>query len=119
LHLRPASDKGIECATSDVRFCEPEIDTPGAAWERLLQTKLVAVAEVHNAHGLLCVASDGRCFGASYIHDAFYYEGSCIDEALEHLLIGIRARPMLRPDQHTVTLYGVQFAVGDSALYRY
>lgn len=115
--MQPASDKGIECGTSDIRFCEPDIDIPTDTWEQLLHTKLVAVAEVGNAYGLL--AGDGRCFGASYIHDAFYYEGSCIEQALEHMLTGIRAKPMLRPDQQSVSLYGVEFAVGDSALYRY
>jgi hypothetical protein len=44
----------------------------------------------------------GRCFGASQAHDAFYFEWYIFGEAVGRLLLGRKARPMLRPDQERV-----------------
>lgn len=82
-------------------------------------TKLIEVAEVHNRHGLLVLDEAGRCFGASLIHDAFYFEGHNFGDALSRLLLGRKARPMLRPDQHEVDLYGETFARGHPAIFEY
>ncbi|MBO0757817.1 MAG: SUKH-3 domain-containing protein [Bradyrhizobiaceae bacterium] len=111
---------GIECASSDLlfHFCDvaPEILS---TWSELLVTKLIEVAEVHNRHGLLVLDEAGRCFGASLIHDAFYFEGHNFGDALSRLLLGRKARPMLRPDQHEVDLYGETFARGHPAIFEY
>jgi hypothetical protein len=101
---------GAECATSDIHFgpvgpADPDI----RIWNALLGTTLIGVADVHHGHGELYVDSLGRYYGLSGIHDAFCFEGSTFSEAVEGLLLGRRARPMLRPDQETVTLYGVDF----------
>jgi hypothetical protein len=77
------------------------------------------VAEVHNRHGWLIIDEAGRCFGASKIHDAFYFEGQTFGEAVERLLLGRKARPMLRPDQHQVELYGATFNRGHPAIFEY
>lgn len=110
---------GVECATSDIRFSSldgnPEVD----AWAGLLGSTLVGIAEIHHAHGELYIDSSGRCFGHSCIHDAFFFEGSSFGEAVERLLIGRAARPLLRPDQESVTLYGEVFTVEHPAVYRY
>jgi SUKH-3 immunity protein len=80
---------GIECATSDLafHFCEADKEIV-STWSKLLRSQLVEVAEVHNRHGWLFVDEAGRCFGASQIHDAFYYEGRIFAEATERLLLG-------------------------------
>lgn len=95
------SEPGIECARSDLEFgfCEADHEIL-STWSELLRSRLIVVAEVHNRHGRLIVDEVGRCFGASQIHDAFYFEGQTFGEAVERLLLGRRARPMLRPDQH-------------------
>ena len=114
---------GIECAKSDLDFKWVRdwawLDHDIEDWNRLLHTRLVGIAEVHHAHGALCVASDGRCFGASGVHDVFYFEGESFGEALSGLLHGRRARPMLRPDQEVVTLYGIDYTSDSPELYRY
>jgi len=111
---------GIECASSDLifQFCDvaPEIVS---TWSELLGSKLIEIAEVHNRHGLLLMDEAGRCFGASLIHDAFYFEGQNFDEALTRLLLGRRSRPMLKPDQQQVDLYGETFVRGHPAIFDY
>jgi len=109
---------GIECTTSDLKFgfCEPDEEI-GPVWSELLGSELVTIAEVHHQHGWLLVDAAARCFGASQIHDAFYYEGPDFGVALERLLIGRRARPMLRPDQDQVELYGETFSRGHAAIF--
>lgn len=81
LHIHPDSDAGIECATSDIDFNSPNTPPEVTQWSRLLRSNLVPIAEVHRSHGLLCVASDGACYGSSYIHDAFYFEGESLEVA--------------------------------------
>ena len=88
-------------------------------WGGLLGSRLVGIAEVHNAHGELYLAADGRCFGSSRVHDAFYFEGESFAEAVEARLLGRWARPMLRPGQEYVTLYGERFTADSLELYRY
>jgi hypothetical protein len=111
--------RGIECAKNDVAFQELSPDETGQIWAGLLHTELVGIAEVHHAHGLLYVDSEGKCYGASQIHDAFYYEGASFGEAIERLLLGRRSRPMLRPDQHVVQLYGEEFRADDPGVYKW
>jgi len=111
---------GIECATSDLAFhpCEADQEII-ATWSELLGSKLIEVAEVHHCHGWLFVDESERCFGASQIHDAFYYEGRNFGEAVERILLGRKARPMLRPNQHQVDLYGETFTRGHPAIFEY
>lgn len=89
-------------------------------WEARLGTELIGVADVDSLHGELYVASDGRCFGRSHVHPAFYYHGETYEEAFRSILLKEpRARPMLAPDQTSVRLYGIEFTVGSAELYRY
>ncbi len=88
-------------------------------WEELLRTKLIWIAEVHNAHGALVMSSAGECYGCSDIHDAFYFEGETFREAVERLLLGKRSRPMLAPDQDEVDLYGETYRRGHPDVYDY
>lgn len=114
--------KGIEVATSDIEFRFPESDNPEdyekkSIWEKLLNTKLISVAHVHQQHGELFVGSDGRCFGRSYIHDAMWLEGETFAIAVKNILTGIRAKPMLRPNQKSVSLYGVEYTRKSAEIY--
>lgn len=88
-------------------------------WGGLLGTRLVGIAEVHNAHGELYLAADDRCFGSSRIHPAFYFYGQSFAEAVAGMLLGRRARPMLQPGQEYVKLYGERFTADSPELYRY
>ena len=111
---------GEECARSDLAFRQLCPDDPiVSTWEELLHTQLFGVADVHHAHGELYVDSSGRCFGRSCIHDAFYFEGASFAEAVERLLLGRRSRPMLRPGQETVRLYGEVFTANHPSVYQY
>ena len=120
LTVTPDRESGEECAPADLAFRELWPDQSiTEVWAGLLGTRLVGVADMHYAHGELFVATDGRCFGRSCIHDAFYFEGASFAEAAERSLLGRRSRPMLRPDQPSVTLYGIQYADDSLELYRY
>jgi hypothetical protein len=85
----------------------------------MTRTELVGIAGVNNDHGELYVDALGRCFGASCVHDAFFFYGESFAEAVEGILLGRRARPMLRPDQPFVTLYGEKFTAESPEVYRY
>jgi hypothetical protein len=111
---------GEECATSDISFelldpAEPDV----RIWSELLRSQLIGIAEVHRGHGELYVDESGRYFGRSCVHEAFYFEGSSFGEAVEGVLLGRRARPMLRPDQESVTLYGEDFTASHPSVYPY
>ena len=88
-------------------------------WEELLATQLVGVAEFCHAHGELYVDGDGRCFGQSCVHDAFYFEGASFAEAAERLLLGRQPRPMLRPDQQSVDVCGIRYTADYPEVHRY
>ncbi len=110
--------EGEQCSTSNVFFdLIVDDDANAKAWADLLETQLVGFAWTDNSHGQLYMAEDGRVFGNSIVHDAFYFLGADLREALLCLLRGRRAAPMLRPDQTNITLYGDTFVEGDAALY--
>ena len=88
-----------------------------ATWERLLGTRLIGVGLADHGHEQLYVAGDGRCFGSSEVHDAFYFHADTLKKHLRGQLIRRRSRPMLRPDQASVDLYGIEFFPGDPDLY--
>jgi hypothetical protein len=117
LHVVPELDTGIECGACDIEFNAPAAPSEVVRWARLLGSTLVPVAEVGGGHGLLCIASDGTCYGSSYIHDAFYFEGERLEVALDRILLGKKARPMLRPDQSQVMLYGQTFVRGNPEVF--
>jgi hypothetical protein len=102
-----------------VAFRQGEDERVRRAWEELLGTQLVGVAEAHNGHEELYVDRDSRVFGASIAHDGFCFHGASFVEAMERLLSGRRTRPMLRPDQDRVMLYGDLFTADHPAIYRY
>ena len=110
---------GEECAQSDIAFEFCEDQEYQQAWSLLLGSMLIGIAEVHNHHGWLFIDERGRCFGASQVHDAFYFGGQTFGEAVEGLLLGRRARPMLRPNQSTIELYGETFKRGHPAIFEY
>jgi hypothetical protein len=74
---------------------------------------------VHHNHGDLFVDSFGRYFSISSMHDATCFEGASFAEAMRRLLRGIRCRPMLRPDQHSVMWYGDEFTSNSPEVYDY
>ena len=87
-------------------------------WAGLLSTRLIGIAALDDAHGEL-YAADGRIFGRSCMHDAFWLEGDSFFVAVERSLSGGRPRPLLRPDQSSVTLDGIRFTDDSPEVYRY
>lgn len=113
---------GRRFASSGVVFGPPDVegnDEEIRVWERLLDTSLVRVAGVHHGHGELFVDGMYRFFGRSLMHDAFYLEGLDFASAMETLLLGLGSRPMLRPDQDSVGLYGVEFTRDNPEVFHY
>lgn len=116
----PEGLDGEECPLDDLVFRESHRADPMAdGWENLLGTRLISVAEIHYGHAEWHVASDGRVFGRSRMHDAFWLAGLSFGEAVEQSLLGRRVKPMLRPDQSSVKLYGAWFTADSPELYRY
>ena len=109
---------GVECASSDISFgyCHQDPEYL-SVMQTELGAHLIAVGDVHNAHGWKIVDQAGRCFGASQVHHAFWFTGETIAVAIERLLVGYRDRPMLLPNQDEVDLYGMTFRRGDPAIY--
>ena len=120
LTVTPDREAGEECAPHILAFHElfpnPSITE---VWAGLLGTRLIGVADVDHGHGELYVAADGRCFGRSCVHDAFYFKGASFAEAAERALLGRRYRPLLRPDQPSVRLYGIPFTADSPEVYTY
>ena len=110
---------GEQCGTSDVAFGFVERGDEADVWSVLLQTVLVGIATVDHNHGDLFIDSTGRCFLISGVHDATCYEGASFSEAMRGLLRGLRCRPMLRPDQQSVTLYGDEFTADSPEVFDY
>ena len=110
---------GEECGTSDVAFRFVEGGDESDVWSGLLQTVMVGIAIVDHNHGDLFIDSSGRCFVISGVHDATCYEGASFSEAMRRLLRGLRSRPMLRPDQQSVTVYGDEFTADSPEVFDY
>jgi hypothetical protein len=108
--LRVGKDgAGRTCAAGSIAFGPLDAgqrDETIDDWERLLRVTLVGIGDLSDGHGELWIASDHRCFGRSLIHDAFYFEGADFGGAVENILLGHRARPLIHPSQQEVTLYG-------------
>ena len=109
-----ACGSGVEVSKSDIEFRIPDTDNPEefnekVFWEKAMNTKLISIAHVHHQHGELFIAENGFCFGRSYIHDAMWLEGETFSITMKTLLAGYRVKPMLRPDQAVVSVYGVEY----------
>jgi hypothetical protein len=113
------SGPGKECAKSTLVFGYIEPDRAIRRWADLLQSRLIGVADVDGLHAELYMDASGRCFFASCIHDAFAFVGASLAEAMEHLLLGQRSRPMLRPDQTSVVMWNEVFTPDDPRVYKY
>ena len=103
---------GVECTCSDIQFrlLDRHFYLPKLIdWERLLETVLIGIADVHHGHGELYVASDGMCYCLSCVHDAFSFLGKTFCDAEHGLVTGMRAKPMVHPSQDSVTLWGEVF----------
>jgi len=104
---------GIDYMLVDREDYSPDIPV----WECLLGTRLIGIGEVDNGHAQLFIASDGRCFGSSIVHDAFYFHADTLLCFHFMGLLGRRSRPMLLTDQQSVTLYGITFTRDSPELY--
>ena len=58
-------------------------------------------------------------FPSGVPHSVQGLEGGSFSEAVERSLLGRRSRPLLRPDQESVTLYGIRFTADSPRVYRY
>lgn len=113
-----SSGQGRECAASDVDFHVvyiDDVDEEVATWGRLLGSRLIEIAAVQNNHATLYIDTAGRCF--SSWDDGFGLDGWTFEEAMHRLLLGYRARPMLLPEEHEVTAYGMTFRKGDPQIF--
>lgn len=114
----PEWDPMVMLAFRPFHFPQPTFQK---TWSRLLGCPLVSIADVDNSHGELFLADDGRCFGESCVHDAFWFYGESFSAVIEGILLGrlSPSRPMLRPDQEYVKMRGEYFTQDSPELYRY
>ena len=94
-------------------------DKTATIWSRLLRSKVVGIGYGHNQHENVYADADGRIYGGSLMHDAFYLRGLTLPDCFHNLLTSTRARPMLRPDQRSVMLYGVTFTSASEEVHQY
>lgn len=113
------SGTGLECATSRLSFSSFDADEDIAAWSDLLGVILVAVARTDDGYCELYIADDDRCFLLETAGGAFFYLADSFLEAVEALLLGRRARPLLRPGATAATAYGEEISADDPRLYRF
>ncbi len=97
----------------------PPNDKVVNTWSNLLRSTVVGIGYGHSHHEKLYVDSRGRLYAASLMHDAFYLRGISLADSLHNLLIDARAKPMLRPDQRSVRLYGQEFTRNSPEVFRY
>lgn len=113
-----ASGPGLECAASDIAFCDEDSENAvESRWGPYLGSRLICVGNQHNEHGELFIDSLGRVFGASLIHEAFWFEGEDVWAGVENVLLGRRSRPLIHPSQDAVTLYGERYVRGDPRIF--
>ena len=105
-------------AEIDFGILSPD-DKTAATWSRLLGSNVIGIGHVHNQHEKIYSDADGKIYGRSLVHDAFYLRGHSLSAFLYNLLTQTRAKPMLRPDQHSVRLYGITFDSQSDELHRY
>ena len=97
----------------------PPHDKVVKTWSNLLRSTVVGIGYGHSQHEKVYVDSRGRMYADSLMHDAFYLHGISLADCLHNLLIGARAKPMLRPDQPSVRLYGKLFTKNSPEVFRY
>jgi hypothetical protein len=111
---------GEECSKSDIEF--RLLDRPDRMvqdWESLLNVALIGVGEANCRHEGLYVDNVGRVFGESWVHPAFYIHGEVFVTAIENVLLGRRVRPLLRPNEDSVRLYGEEYTRSDPRIYHF
>lgn len=86
-------------------------------WEGYLFTRLVNIAELDSGHAAMFMDEAGACYFNSNVHDAFAFMGDSLREALDGFLINRWVKAMLRPDQASVSLYGVTITARHSQAY--
>lgn len=113
---------GEACASGDIIFGSSEDlqeDETLLEWQGILNTTLILIGETHHSHGALLMDSAGICYGMSFIHEAFWFEGAAFGTAVEHILLGRKGKPMLRPDQSSISVYGETITADHPNVYRY
>ena len=105
-------------AEIDFGILSPD-DTTAANWSRLLGSTLIGIGVGHNQHENVYSDAEGKIYGRSLMHDAFYLLGPSLLACLHNLLTRTRAKPMLRPDQNSIRLYGRTFDSTSDELHRY
>ncbi|MCA9232838.1 MAG: SUKH-3 domain-containing protein [Xanthomonadales bacterium] len=111
---------GQECGAGDIAFRDADSELGVEdEWASCLSTRLICIGGEHNEHGELFIDSKGRVFGASVIHEVFYLHGLSFWPAIENVLLGRRAKPLIHPTQEHVTLYGERYDHGDPRLFSY
>ena len=95
-----------------------EQDVPRVVeWEALLGTRLVNIAEVDSGHAALFMDGTGACYWNSNVHDAFAFGGDSLLEFLEDFIVNRWMKAMLRPDQASVSMYGLTITAKHSSAY--
>lgn len=113
---------GEECASGDIILGgndDLQDDDTLLEWQGILATTLILIGETHHSHGALLMDMTGACYGMSFIHDAFWFEGASFGAAVERILLGRKGKPMLRPEQSSISVYGETITADHPDVHRY
>ncbi|GLW39646.1 hypothetical protein Pcaca04_35820 [Pectobacterium carotovorum subsp. carotovorum] len=116
------SGAGKECASGDIIFGGSEDlqeDDTLLEWQGIMNTTLILIGETHHSHAALLMDCEGACYGMSFIHEAFWFEGASFGAAVERILLGLKGKPMLRPDQSSISVYGETITADHPSVHRY
>lgn len=109
---------GVECARIALKFQPIEtLDEQIMAWERTLQTTMVGFAEGGLGYEEFYADEMGRIFAINCIVDGVYLCGFSFGDAVERLLLGRRAMPLLLEGQERVPFYGEDLLRGDPRIW--
>jgi hypothetical protein len=103
---------------SDIDFTLPPVrDLFGndaiEAWQTLLDTPFISIAEYHDGHGQLWLDGKGRLFSSGLVAPGIAFQGHTFAEGVENILRPKHLWPMLLPWQTEVTLQFQTFRAGD------
>ncbi|PCE33992.1 argininosuccinate synthase [Burkholderia ubonensis subsp. mesacidophila] len=112
--VEPDDATGETCARTGLAFhALARKDEQILVWEQALRTTMIGVGEDDRGYHEFYADAHGRIFSTNCVVDGVYLCGYSFDEAVERLLLGRRATPLLLDGQASIPYYGEQLTRDD------
>ncbi|KUZ69483.1 argininosuccinate synthase [Burkholderia ubonensis] len=114
ISVGPDDARGETCAATGLAFHALEQkDEQILAWERALRTTIIGIGEDDLGYQYFFADELGRIFSTNCILDGVYLCGYSFGEAVERLLLGRQATPLLLDGQASIPYYGERLTRDD------